>query len=582
MATKTNAEIAAAFDELGDLYELDGAVSYRVIAYRTAAKAVREASVSVMALTREGRVTELPGIGKTLEEKLHALDETGDIPAAQKLRAKFPPGLIAVMHLPGFGPKRARTLYEELGVDSLEALRAAAEKGEIRKLRGFGAKVEENLLRILAEQEDGGGPAPRILLSRALPVAEQIAGALRAHPAADRVEIAGSLRRMADSAKDIDIIATASDVGALVSTLSDLELVDSVQQSGDAGARVMTHSGMKVDLKVVAPDQFGNVLQHFTGAKAHNVQLREAAVRRGLHVSEYGILDDETGETPRCATGEAVYERLGLAWIPPELREGRGELEAAAKGTLPQLVTYEDPRGDPHCHTTLSDGRQTAEQMVQAAVDRGWEYLAITDHSASHGFGNHVTDEALEARIEEIAALNERYDLQILAGSEVNILPDGSLDHPAELLARLDWAIASVHTSFAMDEAAMTDRMVAAIEHPLVDAIGHPTGRKIEMRAPYALDVDRVIEAAVRTGTMLEINAAPDRRDLNEIHAREAARAGVPILVDSDAHSARNLRLLEYGIDTARRAWLEPKDVANTRPLSEFGKLRKRARSASN
>jgi DNA polymerase (family 10) len=576
---KTNAEIAAAFDELGDLYELDGAVSYRVIAYRTAAKTVRDASVSVMGLTRDGKVTSLPGIGKTLEEKLRALDETGDIPAAQKLRAKFPAGLLAVMHLPGFGPKRARLLYEELGVDSLERLRELAEAGEIRKIRGLGARVEQNLLRVLAEQEDGGGPAPRILLSRALPVAEQIAGALRDHPASDRVEIAGSLRRLADSAKDIDIIATASDPAALTSTLADLPLVESVQSSGEAGARVITHSGMKVDLRVVAPDQFGNVLQHFTGAKAHNVQLREAAVRRGLHVSEYGILDDATGETLRCATEEEVYARLGLAWIPPELREGRGELEAAARGELPELVTLEDLRGDLHCHTTLSDGRQTLEQMAQAAAARGWEYLAVTDHSASHGFGNHVTPAALEARIEEVAALNARLDgLTVLAGSEVNILPDGGLDYPDELLARLDWAIASVHTSFAMAEPAMTDRVLAAIEHPLVDAIGHPTGRKIETRAPYAIDMTRVIEAAARTGTMIEINAAPDRRDMSEVHARAAAAAGVMVLVDSDAHSARNFELLRYGIATARRAWLTREQVANTRSWVEFARLRKRAR----
>ncbi len=579
MTTKTNPEIAAAFDELADLYELDGAVSYRVIAYRTAAKAVRDASVSIMAMTREGTVTSIPGIGKTLEEKLRALDETGDIPSAVKLRAKFPTGLIAVMHLPNFGPKRARLLYDELGIDSLEALAAAAEKGEIRKLRGFGAKVEENLLRILAEQEDGGGPAPRILLSRALPVAEQIAGALRDHPAADRVEIAGSLRRMADSAKDIDIIATASDVSALVSTLSQLELVDSVQQSGDAGARVMTHSGMKVDLKVVEPDQFGNVLQHFTGAKAHNVQLREAAVRRGLHVSEYGILDDNTGETTRCATEEEVYERLGLEWVPPELREGRGELEAATKGTLPKLVTLEDLRGDLHCHTTLSDGRQTLEQMVEAARKRGWEYLAVTDHSASHGFGNHVTPEALEDRIDEIAALNHTLDdFVVLAGTETNILPDGSLDYPDELLERLDWVIGSVHTSFNMSEQAMTDRVVAALEQPWIDALGHPTGRKIETRAPYAIDMTRVIEAAARTGTMIEINAAPDRRDMNEIHARAAAAAGVIVLVDSDAHSARNFDLLRYGIATARRAWLTPEQIANTRSWADFAPLRKRAK----
>jgi DNA polymerase (family 10) len=336
---------------------------------------------------------------------------------------------------------------------------------------------------------------------------------------------------------------------------------------------------MKVDLRVVAPDQFGNVLQHFTGAKAHNVQLREAAVRRGLHVSEYGILDDATGETTRCPTEEEVYARLGLAWIPPELREGRGELEAAAKGTLPRLVTLEDLRGDLHCHTTLSDGRQTLDQMADAAQARGWEYLAVTDHSASHGFGNNVTHDTLAARIDEVAALNARLDgLRLLAGSEVNILPDGSLDYPDELLARLDWVIASVHTSFAMGEREMTDRMIAAIEHPLVDAIGHPTGRKIETRPPYSLDMTRVIEAAARTGTMIEINAAPDRRDMNEIHARAAAEAGVMVLVDSDAHSARNFELLRYGIATARRAWLTPAQVANTRPWAEFAPLRKRAR----
>src|SRR3954449_10973782 len=388
MATKSNAEIAAAFDELGDLYELDGAVSYRVIAYRTAAKAVRDASVSIMQLTREGKVTTVPGIGKTLEEKLRALDETGDIPSAVKLRAKFPSGLISIMHLPGFGAKRAKLLYDELGIDSLEKLREAAEAEQIRQIRGLGKRVEENLLRVLAEHEEGGGPAPPILLSRAIPVAEQIAGALRDHPAAHRVEIAGSVRRLGDTAKDIDIIATADDVGALISTLADLELVESVAAQGDAGARVKTPSGMKVDLRVVEPDQFGNVLQHFTGSKAHNVALRESAVRRGLHVSEYGILDDATGETLRCATEEEVYATLGLEWIPPELREGRGELEAATPGGggLPDLITLEDLRGDLHSHTTTSDGTATAEEMVAGARERGLEYLAITDHSATHGF----------------------------------------------------------------------------------------------------------------------------------------------------------------------------------------------------
>jgi DNA polymerase (family 10) len=577
----TNAQIAAAFDELADLYELDGAVQYRVLAYRTAAKTVREASVSVEQLVRDGRVTELSGIGKTLETKLQTLVETGDTTQAQKLRAQFPSGVIAMMHLPGFGPKRARRLYDELGIDSLEALRAAAEQQKLRGLRGFGAKVEEKLLEQLAAGFDGR-PAPRVLLSRAIPIAEQVVDALRVVPGAERVEVAGSLRRQADAVKDLDVIATAADPAALVKTLRELPVVESVDSSGEAGARVTTFAGMKVDLKVVEPDQFGNVLQHFTGAKAHNVALREAAVRRGLHVSEYGILDDATGETLRCPIEEDVYARLGLAWIPPELREGRGELEAAAAGTLPELITLADLRGDLHSHTTLSDGRQDVEAMLAGARARGYEYLAITDHSASHGFGNDVDADTLRAQVERVRARNaELDDFELLIGTETNVLTDGSLDYPDELLAELDWVVASVHTSFGMSEQDMTARMVAAIEHPLVDVIGHPTGRKIETRAPYLVDMERVIEAAARTHTMLEINAAPDRRDLNEIHARAAAEAGVLIVIDSDAHSVRNLELMRYGIATARRAWLTPAQVANTRTWAELAPLRKRSRAAA-
>ena len=577
----TNAQIAAAFDELADLYELDGAVQYRVLAYRTAARTVREASVSVEQLVRDGRVTELPGIGKTLETKLQTLIDTGDTTQAQKLRGQFPSGLIALMHLPGFGPKRARRLYDELGIDSLEKLREAAAAQQLRGLRGFGAKAEEKLLETLAAGHDGR-PAPRWLLSRALPVAEQILDALRAAPGADRVEVAGSLRRWADSVKDLDVIATTTDPAALVRTLAELPVVDTVQSSGDAGARVTLHAGLSVDVKVVAPDQFGNVLQHFTGAKAHNVALRESAVKRGLHVSEYGILDDATGETLRCPTEEGVYERLGLAWIPPELREGRGELEAAAAGTLPELVRLEDLRGDLHCHTVLSDGKQDVEGMVEGARARGYEYLAITDHSATHGFGNHVEPDALRAQVERVRALNaELEDLELLIGTETNVLRDGSVDYDDDLLSELDGVVATVHTSFGMGEREMTDRMVAAIEHPYVDVIGHPTGRKIETRAPYAIDIERVIEAAARSHTMLEINAAPDRRDLNELHARAAAAAGVLIVIDSDAHSVRNMDLMRFGVATARRAWLTPAHVANTRPWAELASLRKRRRAAA-
>lgn len=581
--TLTNAAIAQAFDELGDLYELDGADQYRVIAYRNAARSIRDASVSVSELTREGRATTLTGIGKTLETKLKALVEDGDMSQSVKLREKFPVGLLAVMHLPGFGPKRARRLHDELGIDSLESLRTAAEAGQISGLRGFGKRVEENLLQILADAEDGGGPAPRVLLTRALGLSEQIAGALRAVDGVHRVEIAGSARRLTDSVKDVDLIATADEPAALAAALGDLDLIESAGKPGDNAVKAVTHTGMKVDLQVVEPDQFGNVLQHLTGSKAHNVQLREAAVRRGFHVSQYGIVDDSTGETVRCATEEEVYATLGYAWIPPELREGRGELEAArleGGAGLPELIIQDDLRGDLHCHTTASDGRNSVEEMAERAIRRGLEYLAITDHSASMGFGNDVSPAQLEAQIENVHAINATLDgFELLIGSEVNILPDGSLDYEDELLARLDWVVASVHTSFGMPGKEMTARMVAACEHPYVDAIGHPTGRKIQTRPPYAVDVHELIEAAERTHTMLEINSAGDRRDLDDVHARAAAEAGVLIVIDSDAHGVNTMDITRWGIATARRAWLTPAHVANTRSWAEFAPLRKRART---
>jgi DNA polymerase (family X) len=576
-ADPSNLEIAAQFDELADLYELDGAVVHRVLAYRGAAKTMRESMVSIAGLTRRGRVTELPGIGKTLEEKLVQLLETGAINAAAKLRARYPAGLIEMTRLPGLGPKRARRLFDELGIDSLQGLRTAAESQQLRGIKGFGPKFEESVLSSLAAGI-GERPAPRTLLHRALDAGDQIVAALREHPASERVELAGSARRGADSVKDLDIIATASDPGALVRALADIDAIESSSAPNEHAARGRTHTGLPVDLRVVEPAYFGNLLQHFTGSAAHNVALREAAVRRGLHVSEYGILDDASGETLACATEEEVYERLGLPYIEPELRENRGELDA---GFAPRrLITPDDIRGDLHMHTIASDGRNTIEEMARAARERGYEYIAITDHSATHGFGDHVTPDELERQIERIAEVNVRLQgIQVLAGTETNILPDGSPDYDDELLARLDWVIGSVHTSFGMPGAEMTKRMVAAIEHPWIDAIGHPTGRKIQRRSAYALDIDAVIEAAARTGTMLEINAAPDRRDLDDINARAAAEAGVRILVDSDAHGTSRLEHMRWGIVTARRAWLTPEHVANTRPWTQFAALRKRQAS---
>jgi DNA polymerase (family 10) len=573
----TNAEIAAALEELGVLYELDGADKYRVLAYSAAAQAIRESPVSVADLAGQGRATEIPGVGKTLAGKIDVLLETGEIPAAVKLKAKFPPTLIEVTRVPGLGAKTARRLYEELGVVSIDDLREAAEGERIRGLKGLGPKVEENVLARLAGLKDADDLSRgRVLLSKARPVAEALAEALREHPDAKRVEVAGSVRRWAETCKDIDIIATAEEPVALAEHLAAHSLIASAGKPGPNGVRAQTHNGIGVDLRIVAPEAFGNLLQHFTGSKDHNVKLREDAVGRGLSVSEHGITEVESGENELCASEERVYERLGYSYVEPELREGRGELRAAREGKLPDLVSLADIRGDLHSHTTLSDGHNTLEEMAEAARARGYAYFAITDHSASHGFGDHVTAERLWERIEEIRAWNEgKRGFRLLAGSEINIGLDGSLDYPDDLVAALDWVVASVHTSFSIAGPAMTERVVAAIENPDVDCIGHLTGRLIGRREPYEIDVEAVAEAAARSGTMLEINGNPNRRDLSERHARLALDAGAKIVLNTDAHRIETLDNMQYGVATARRAWMSKAEVANTRSWTEFKKLRK-------
>ncbi|HEY1778460.1 MAG TPA: DNA polymerase/3'-5' exonuclease PolX [Solirubrobacteraceae bacterium] len=568
MPTTSNGHIADALDELGDLYELDGAVVHRVLAYRNAAKVVRDAPVSVAALTREGRVTELAGIGATLEQKISDLIETGDIPAAVKLRARFPPGLLAITALPGLGPKRARRLFDELGIDSPQALREAAAAQKLRTLRGFGARFEETITEALDAAEEPERRVRRTVLDKALESGGLMVAALHELDPDARIELAGSARRRTESVKDLDIVLDRPD---LLERVGEIELIETASRTSEGAARARMHNGLLIELRAVAAEQFGNLLQHLTGSAAHNAALREWAVRRGLHISEYGLLDDATGETSHCATEQELYGLLGLPYIDPELRENRGEIEAAIAGTLPKLIELGDIRGDLHCHTTASDGHASIAEMGLAARERGYEYLAITDHSATHGFGNDVSPEQLRLQIELVHEADAELDgITLLAGSEVNILPDGSPDYDDELLGELDWVIASVHTAFSLDSDAMTARVIAAAEHPRVNAIGHLTGRMIERRRPYALDVDAVFAACARAGTLLEINSSPNRRDLSEVHARAAAAAGVGLLIDSDAHSPGGLDALRYGIWTARRAWLGPTDIVNTLPWKKF------------
>jgi DNA polymerase (family X) len=582
----TNGAIADALEELGDLYELDGAIVHRVLAYRTAAKTVRAASVSVGALALEGRAVQLAGIGKTLQEKIATLCETGTIPAAEKLQAKFPPGLVEITRLPGIGAKRTRLLHTQLGIDSPQALREAALAQRVRDVKGLGARFEENALEALdrAQAEPGGGGRVRLLLPQALELGEALVdGLLDALGNGDQtteVKLAGSARRMADSVKDIDLIAVTKRPVALAKSLKAMAEVESVGSASAVGAKGRLHAGVCIDLRIGKPRELGNLWQHFTGSGRHNAALRELAVRQGLHVSEHGVLDDATARTSTYATEREVYERLGLAYIEPELRENQGELQAAAATDgerLPRLLEQEDIKGDLHCHTVASDGKNTIVEMASAAREMGYEYVAITDHSATHGFGNDVSPEELSRQIERVREVDAQLEgIAVKAGSEVNILPDGTLDYEDELLAELDWVVASVHTAFGMDEAAMTERMVRAIEHPLVDAIGHPTGRLIERREPYAIDLETVFAAAARTGTLLEINANPDRRDLSDAHARDAVKAGVTLVIDSDAHKTVTLANMRWGIATARRAWVCREDVANTKPWHELEPMRKR------
>jgi DNA polymerase (family 10) len=571
----TNAEIAAALEELGVLYELDGAVRYRVLAYSTAGKAIRESPVSVEELARAGRATEIPGVGKTLAEKIDALLETGEIPAALKLKAKFPATLVQVTRVPGIGPKTARLLWDELQISTLEELKQAAEDEKLRDVKGLGPKAEENVLASLERVgEPGEGPG-RLLLSTVRPIAEELAAALREHPDAHRVEVAGSVRRWADTCKDIDLIATADEGKELAEHLAGHPLIAAAGKPGKNGVKAQTHNGVSVDLRIVPPQEFGNLLQHFTGSQAHNIALREDAVKRNLSVSEHGITETEV---TLCETEHQVYERLGYAYIEPELREGRGELGAAREGKLPTLIELGDVRGDLHAHTTLSDGRNSLAEMAAAGRDRGYSYMAITDHSATHGFGDDVQPDALRRRIEEVRAWNAEHGsrrFRLLVGSEINIGLDGSLDYPDDLVAELDWVVASVHTSFTVSAKDMTSRVVAAIEDPNVDCIGHLTGRLINRREPYGIDVEAVAEAAARTGTMIEINGNPNRRDLNDRHARLAADAGVRIVLNTDAHGVDTLGNMAYAVATARRAWLTKAEVANTRTWAELKKLMK-------
>ncbi len=549
---------------LADMLELEGEQAFRVLAYRRAAQRVRETAGSIAQLALDGRAKELQGIGKTIEEKIVQIVETGEIEAVTKRRKRIPQDVVSFMRLPGLGPKTARRIWLELGVSTVAELRAAAEQERLRTLTGLGPKIEENVLRALKEQVKPKAPA-RPLLGLGLPAVLDVVGALRAHPAATQVSEAGSVRRRRETFRDLDIIATATDARALIDAFTGSDWVVEVVAKGGTKATVVSHGGLRFDLRVVPPQCYGNLLQHFTGSKNHNVAMREEAVRRGLSISEYGVTETETGEVHTFATEEELYDYLGYQFIPPELRENAGELEAARRHELPALIEESDLRGDLHSHTTWSaDGKSTMEEMALAAKVRGYSYLAVTDHS------HYLRDGRLEEQAKELTALNARLKpFRLLHGVEVNIRANGTLDLPDEVLAKLDWVVASIHAAFSTNP---TERVIAAIENPNVDCIGHLTGRKINRRGPMDIDLERVFAAAVDTGTALEINSQPDRLDMRDADARLAGERGLRIVVSTDAHSTAALGYAPLGIGQARRAWLTKEQVVNTWPWSKVKK----------
>ncbi len=565
-------------ERLGDLYELDGAVVYRVQAYRRAARRLLETGESVERLSAEGRLTELADVGATIAAKVEELRTTGRLGALERLEAKYPRGLVEVMRLPGVGAKTARRLYDALGVASVEELRQACETGRVRALPRLSERTEQ---RLLAAIEAGAQPRKgELLLNRALERADGLLVALRRQPACEAASEAGSLRRRRETIGDIDLIAASSEPEALVRAFAEEHGAGEVSL-GPSGAKLVGHDGIAVDLRVVPPAAFGNLLQHLTGSKDHNVAMREHAVAAGLRVSEWGIENLETGARFQTRDEDEVYRFLGYQPIPPELRENDGELEAAREGRLPRLVEVADIRGDLHTHSTASDGRATVEQMAAEARRRGYGYLAITDHSKGVGMGigldaGQIVEHA--AHVHEHATALAPGGFALLAGVEVDILADGSLDLPDDVLAGLDWVVASVHGARGQNREQLTRRLVAAAEHPHVDVIGHPTGRLLGRREPYDVDMEALVAACARHGTFMEINSNPDRLDLKPAHARLAIAAGVTLTVDTDAHWVRTMGFMPYGVAMARRAWATAADVANTRTWADFQALRKPGR----
>jgi DNA polymerase (family X) len=563
-----NTDVTASLREIAELLELKGESSFRIRAYENAAKAVSNLTVDVRTLAASNELTEVKGIGKGIAQRIEELLESGRIAYLEELRAEYPDGVRELMRVPGVGPSLARRVYKELGVHNLDELRAASEDGRLAGLSGLGEKSAANVLRALGRVSKDES---RISLGVALPVVEELIATLRGYDIFDALLPAGSLRRWAPTIGDIDLMATAPDAARAMDCFVSLPQVGHVLGHGPTKSSIVTDNGLQVDLRIVPAEAFGSLVQHFTGSRDHNIELREYALARGLSLNEYGITESTSGDVRQFTDEAEFYRALGLDYISPELREGGGEIKAARDGTLPTLVTVEQIRGDLHMHSTWSDGVCSIAEMVEAAMALGYEYVALTDHSGGIGVAHGLSVERLLEQQEELESVRAAHpDIAILSGTELEIRRDGSLDFPDEVLARLDWVVASIHSGFNQSEEEMTARMLRAIENPHVDAIGHPTGRLIGKREPYAIDLEAVFRAAARTRTVLEINSFPERLDLVDRHARRAIELGCMLVVDTDAHAPVNFENMRYGIAMARRGWAEAGNVLNTRSLAEL------------
>ncbi|TMK93597.1 MAG: DNA polymerase/3'-5' exonuclease PolX [Actinobacteria bacterium] len=564
--TRSNDDVAHVLTEFADLLAIVANDPFKPRAYEKAARAVGGFPDELRDLDDAG-IRAIPNVGKSIAEKVRSVLDTGTFPELEELRGQVPSGVRAMTAIPGFGPKKAMVVYRELGIDGLEELVAAARDGRLRGLKGFSAKTEENVLQAVQRAQRDTG---RVTIDIAMGVAEALLERLRAIPDVRRADLAGSLRRMAETVGDVDLLVASGSPAPIMDAFTGYEDVEQILARGETKSSVVTRSGLQVDLRVIPNEAWGAAMIYFTGSKAHNVRIREMAVRKGLKLNEYGLFEVETDALIAAETERDVYERLGLPFIEPTLREDGGEIEAALAGELPRVVTLEQMRGDLHTHTDLTDGVATLEQMLAAATGKRYAYYAVTDHAPNLAM-QRMTNQKMVAQRAKLRTLQDRYPrMTLLHGTELNIDPDGGVDWPASFLKGFDLTVASIHSHFTQSRQAMTRRMIRAMENPHVNVIGHPTTRKIGRRDPVDLDLDAVFEAAARTGTALEIDAYPDRLDLRDEHVRRARRYGVRFSIDTDAHAVGHLDAMRYGIGVAQRGWLTKDDVIDAWPLTKL------------